>query len=189
MNSRSINSSSAEPAAIALLDAVERIFTTESPSTVSMRSIAAEAGCSLGLAYNYFDSKMVLIGAALSRMADRITAEAVSVADPAEGLPVLLDAMRANAAFPRLMTWMVLEGHDVSSAMSGHPLMQSIAKMAADNGAEDPASVALTLGLLAIGTFTFGAMLNEAVGREPDDGRLLDAAAGMYAGWFPRADR
>jgi AcrR family transcriptional regulator len=188
MNSRSITSSQAEPAAVALLDAVERIFAIESPSVVSMRTIAAEAGCSVGLAYNYFDSKMVLIGDALDRMADRITSEAISVADPGEALPALLDAMRANPAFPRLLTWMVLEGHDVSSAMSGHPLIKSVATMAADNGAEDPASVAMTMGLLAIGVFTFGAMLNETGGRQPDDGRLLEAVSGMYAGWFPRAD-
>ena len=32
-----------------------------------MRAIAGEAGCSLGLAYNYFTSKDELIGAALDR--------------------------------------------------------------------------------------------------------------------------
>jgi AcrR family transcriptional regulator len=184
----SADNATPEPFAVLLLDAVERIFANESPSTISMRTIAAEAECSLGLAYNYFDNKMALIGAALDRMAERITSHAVSVDDPGEALLALLDAMRANAAFPRLMTWMVLEGHDVSSTMSGHPLMQNVAKLAADRGAEDPASVAMTMGLLAIGTFTFGAMLNRTVGREPDDPRLLQAAADMYADWFPRAE-
>ena len=51
MNDRSNRTSVTEPAAIMLLDAVERIFTNESPSSVSMRSIATEADCSLGLAY------------------------------------------------------------------------------------------------------------------------------------------
>jgi AcrR family transcriptional regulator len=183
---RAAGTSEPEPFDVRLLDAVERIFTTESPSTISMRTIAAEAECSLGVAYNHFDNKLSLIGAALDRMAERITAQAISAGDPAEALPALLDAMSANAAFPRLMTWMVLEGHDVSSAMSGHPLMQRMAKLAADRGAEDPTTVAMTMGLLAIGTFTFGAMLNGAVGREPDDVRLRQAAVDMYADWFPR---
>jgi len=177
-----------EPVPVRLLDAVERISEAESPSTISMRTIAAEAECSLGVAYNYFDNKMDLIGAALDRMAERITSRAVSVDDPGEALLALVDAMRVNAAFPRLMTWMVLEGHDVSSAMSRHPLMQSVAKVAADRGAEDSATVAATMGLLAIGAFTYGAMLNRTVGREPDDPRLLEAAADMYADWFPRVD-
>ena len=177
-----------EPFAVHLLDAVERIFTNESPSTVSMRTIAAEAECSLGVAYNHFDNKMALIGAVLDRMADRITSQTIAVDDPGQALLALLDAMRKNAAFPRLLTWMVLEGHDVSGTMSGHPLIQNIAKLAADRGAEDPASIAMTMGVLAIGTFTYGAMLNRTVGREPDDPRLPEAAAGMYAYWFPRAE-
>ena len=64
MNDRSNLRSATEPAAVALLDAVERIFTEESPSAVSMLAIAAEAGCSLGLAYNFFASKDELMGAA-----------------------------------------------------------------------------------------------------------------------------
>ena len=39
MNDRSMT----EPTAIMLLDAVERILTSESPSSVSMRAIATEA--------------------------------------------------------------------------------------------------------------------------------------------------
>jgi AcrR family transcriptional regulator len=184
----SVESATPEPFAVLLLDAVERIFTTEAPSTISMRTIAGEAECSVGVAYNHFDNKTALIGAALDRMAERITAHAVGVDDPGEALLALLDAMRANAAFPRLMTWMVLEGHDVTSAMSGHPLMRNVAAVAADRGAEDPATVATTMGLLAIGLFTYSAMLNGTVGREPDDPRLLEGAADMYATWFPRAE-
>jgi AcrR family transcriptional regulator len=186
MNDRSNGDSATEPAVVALLDAVERIFATESPSTVTMRAIAARADCSLGLAYNYFESKDELIGAALDRMAKRITADAIHTDDPREALLALLASMRANAAFPRMLTWLVLEGRDVSSMMSGHPLMQSVAAVAAERGADDPASVAMTMGLLAIGTFTYNSMFNGAVGREPDDVRLLETAAGMFADWFPQ---
>jgi AcrR family transcriptional regulator len=186
MNDRSNGDSATEPAVVALLDAVEQIFATESPSTVTMRAIAAGADCSLGLAYNYFASKDELIGAALDRMARRITADAIHTDDPRDALLALLASMRANAAFPRMLTWLVLEGRDVSSVMSGHPLMQSVAAVAARRGAEDPTSVAMTMGLLAIGTFTYDSMLNGSVGREPDDVRLLETAADMFAEWFPQ---
>jgi AcrR family transcriptional regulator len=179
-------SSEAEPAAIALLDAVERIFTTEAPSTVSMRTITKEAGCSLGLAYNYFASKDELVGAALDRMAKRITADITSSDDPREALFVLLDSMQTHAAFPRLVTWLLLEGRDVSSVMSGHPLMQSVAAIAAERGVKDPTTLAMTMGLLAIGTFTYGPLLNRGVGRESDDSRLLEYAAVMFAACFPQ---
>ena len=75
-----------------------------------MRTIATEADCSLGLADNYFDSKAGLIGAALDRMAKRITSDVTSFDDPRDALLALLDSMRANAAFPWLLTWLVLEG-------------------------------------------------------------------------------
>lgn len=75
MNDRSMT----EPTAIMLLDAVERILTSESPSSVSMRAIATEADASLGLADDYFTSKDELIGAAFDRMASPlIAAETVS---------------------------------------------------------------------------------------------------------------
>jgi len=75
MNDRSMT----EPTAIMLLDAVERILTGESPSSVSMRAIATEADASLGLADDYFTSKDELIGAAFDRMASPlIAAETVS---------------------------------------------------------------------------------------------------------------
>lgn len=186
MNDRSNQERATEPAVVSLLDAVERIFTEDSPSTVSMRAIATEAGCSLGLAYNYFASKDELVGTALDRMAKRITDDAVSSGDPREALLLLLDSMRSNRAFARLLTWLVLEGRDVSSVMSGHPLMRRVAALAAERGHADPTSVAMTMGLLAIGTFTYGEMLNGSTGRQPDDGRLLEMVADMYASWFGR---
>jgi hypothetical protein len=117
-------------------------------------------------------------------MAKRITTDAISTDDPHEALLALLDSMQANAAFPRLVTWLLLEGHDVSSVMGGHPLMQSVITIAAVRGVKDPATLAMTMGLLAIGTFTYGPLLNGAVGREPDDGRLLESAAVMFAACF-----
>jgi AcrR family transcriptional regulator len=177
--------SQTEPAVVALLDAVERLYANEAPSTVSMRTIAAEADCSLGLAYNYFASKDELIGIALDRMATRIAADILSSEDPREALLLLLDSMRANTAFPRLVTWLVLEGEDVSSVMTSHPLIQGIAAVAAERGAEDPVTLAMTMGMLAIGMFTYGPLLNLAVGREPDDSRLLESAADMFASCFP----
>ena len=169
----------------ALLDAVERICAQQPPSTISMRAIAAEANSSLGLAYNYFESKDHLIGAALDRMAQHMSASATSTDDPHDALTTLLDTMNANPAFPRLVSWLVLEGRNVSDVMSGHPLMQQVAALARDRGAADPASSAMTMGLLAIGTYTYTELFNRAVGRELDDPRLLESVADMYANWFP----
>jgi AcrR family transcriptional regulator len=187
MNDRSNDSSVMEPAAIMLLDAVERIFADRSPSSVSMRAIAAEADCSLGLAYNYFTSKDELIGAALDRMANRIAAEALSPDDPRDVLLALMASMRSNVAFPRLVTWLVLEGHDLSRLMSNFPLERRVAAIAVERGADDPESIAMTMGLLAIGVFTYGGVLNRAVGRDPNDERLLEFVGDVFGGLFPQS--
>jgi hypothetical protein len=70
--------------------------------------------------------------------------------------------------------------------MNGHPLMQSIAAIAAERGVKDPATLAMTMGLLAIGTFTCGPLPYGVIGREPDDSRLLESTAVMFAACFPQ---
>lgn len=173
------------PAVVGLLDAVERIFTTEAPSTLSMRTIATEAKCSLGLAYNYFASKEELVGAALDRMAGRITEVATASADdPRDALLVLLDSLRANPAFPRLVTWLLLEGQDLSSVMSGFPLEESVAVMAAERGVKDAENVGMTMALLGMGVFTYGGLLNSAVGRDPGDERFADFVGDLFGSLF-----
>jgi AcrR family transcriptional regulator len=175
------------PAVVGLLDAVERIFTIEAPSTLSMRTIAKEAECSLGLAYNYFGSKEELVGAALDRMASNITAAATAPTDdPREALLALVGSLRANPAFPRLMTWMLLEGHDLSSIMSDFPLEQAVAKMATERGVKDPENVGMTMALLGIGIFTYGGLLNGAVDRDPGDERLAEFVGDLFDSLFPQ---
>lgn len=150
-----------------------------------MRSIAEEAGVSLGAAYNHFDSKEELIGATLNRLAPRLTAIGVSSPEPADALAALLGAMRQHAAFPRLVTWLLLEGKNVSEVMSGHPLMRDVAVEAGRRNASDPTTTAMLMGLLAIGTFTYEGLLNGAVGRDLDDPRLLATVLDLYGDFFP----
>jgi AcrR family transcriptional regulator len=185
MNDRSTAGDADNPGVDALLDAIERICATRSPSALSMRGIADEANCSLGLAYNHFESKEQLVTAALDRMAERLTASTAVARNPGESLLTLLEAMQDNPAFPRLLTWLILEGHNVSEAMSGHPLMREVAADARELGATDPATTAMTMGVLAIGTCTYGSMLNRAVGRDSDDMRLTATVAEIYDSFFP----
>ena len=58
-----------------LLDSVERLAATGPLSEITMRAIATEANCSVGLAYRYFSTKEELVGAALDRAAIYITTE------------------------------------------------------------------------------------------------------------------
>jgi len=126
-------SSTASTAVSRLLDAVEVLCAEMSPSDVTMRKIAAEAGLSVGLAYRYFESRDELFGAAMDRMAERIAAAAVGD-DPITVVSALWKAVGDNPAFPRLVTSLILSGQNVSEVMSKHPLMREIAKSAAELG-------------------------------------------------------
>ena len=185
MNERSKTSDSS-PIRDRLLDAVERIFREQSPSKATMRTIAAEAGCSLGVSYRYFDSKDELLGAALDRMAARITSASTATEDPAEGLLDLWQTLDTNPAFPRLVSWMISEGMDVTAAMSGHPLIRGIADQAQARGSSDPLTAAGVMALLVLAGAGYGQAVNRAMGRDPDNPALYDAAARMFGDWFER---
>jgi AcrR family transcriptional regulator len=174
--------SAAGTAVARLLDAVELLCAEMSPSDVTMRKIAAEAGLSLGLAYRYFASRDELFGAAMDRMAERIAAAAVGD-DPNMAISAFWTAVDDNPAFPRLVTSMILSGRNVSELMSKHPLMRDIARSAAELGMDDPKTIAGVVGLVTIAGAMYGSFLNRSIGREPDDPRIYDAAATMMALW------
>lgn len=188
MNDRSQRSSS-EPTRGRLLDAVERIFAEQAPSAATMRTIAAEAGCSVGVSYRYFDSKNELFGAALDRMATRIMSEPSEGEYPADVLRDVWGKLAMAPAFPRLISWMVFEGEDVSSAMSGHPLIREVAETARVRGHEDPLTAGGVMALLILAGAAYGPTINHALGRDPDDPALYNATSDMFGAWMDPEDK
>jgi AcrR family transcriptional regulator len=172
-----------------LLDAVERIYAEQSPSAATMRAIATEAGCSLGIAYRYFNSKDELLGAALDRMSERIAAASTGSDDPAEALTRLWQALGTHPAFPRLVNELVAEGKDVPSVMSGHPLIRDVTNSARARGNADPPTIAGIMALLAVAGSFYGPMINRALDRDPDDQTLYDSTAHMFKAWTEHQNR
>ena len=162
-----------------LLDTVERMCASMPPSEITMRRIAAEADVSVGLAYHYFGSKDALFGSVLDRLAADIARNIAPDLGPGEVLREVWIRLRAAPAFARLIVWLILEGKDVSSVMSGHPLMAQIAAQAGERGEEDPPAAAATLILLALAGGFFGPPANRAIGRDNDDPALLEVLAGL----------
>ena len=149
-----------------------------------MRTIAAEADCSVGVSYRYFDSKNELFGAALDRMATRIMSEPYEGEYPTDVLRDVWRKLATAPAFPRLISWMVFEEEDVSSAMSGHPLIREVAETARTRGSKDPLTVGGVLALLVLAGAAYGPTINHALGRDPDDPALYNAASNMFGAWI-----
>ena len=176
-----------------LLDAVERLSTTGPMSAITMRAIADEADCSLGLAYRYFNTKEDLLGAVLDRAASYITAGLDTTDSPGQLTRQVWKRMAERPVFARLFTWTLLEGRDVTEIMSGHPLLQILGQQAAAQGDPNPQSAAAAIGVITIGGGLFAPALNRATGNRPDDQaiyeRLMRAAGTIPTASTPLPDQ
>jgi AcrR family transcriptional regulator len=92
-----------------ILDAAERLFARHGYAGTSVRMLAAEAGVSQGLLYNYFDGKQALLRAIFERSMEEVRAdldEADAGASPGESLARLVrgafETLRANPDFWRI---------------------------------------------------------------------------------------
>ena len=167
-----------------LLDATERVWASTPPSEVTMRRIAEEAGCSVGLAYHYFESKEDLFGTTLQHIAEQLSERARQGGSGGAMLASLWAAMEKRPAFTRLMTWLVLEGVDVTPHMSRRPVIADVAADAAARGAEDAALVGGMLAFMGISMQGYEVLVNRSMGREGRDPRLRAAIAEMFGAWF-----
>ena len=176
-----------------LLDAVERLSVTGPMSAITMRAIADEADCSLGLAYRYFNTKEDLLGAVLDRAASYITTGLTTTDSPDHLTRQVWERMAERPVFARLFTWTLLEGRDVTEIMSGHPLLQILGQQAAAQGDANPQSAAAAIGVITIGGGLFAPAFNRATGNRPDDQaiyeRLMRAAGTIPTTSSPLPDR
>jgi AcrR family transcriptional regulator len=164
-----------------LLDAVERLCVTGPMSRLTMRAIAEEAGCSLGLAYRYFETKEQLLGAVLDRAAEYITSDLEPDEPPEHLAQKVWRRMAERPVFARLLVWFVLEELDVTRAMSGHPFLQTAYRQAELAGDANPPAAAAALGITMLGGGLFIPVMTNALGGRLDEEavyeRLLAAAA------------
>jgi AcrR family transcriptional regulator len=175
-----------------LLDSVERLSAGGPMSAITMRAIAEEADCSLGLAYRYFTTKEELLGAVLDRAASYITTGLDATDSPGDLTRQAWKRMAERPVFTRLLTWMVLEGRDITEVMSGHPFLQTLGQQAASLGDADPRSAAAAIGIITIGGGLFAPAINSATGNQPDDEavyeRLMRAAETIPTASSPDLD-
>jgi AcrR family transcriptional regulator len=174
-----------------LLDSVERLSASGPMSAITMRSIAGEASCSVGLAYRYFRTKEELLGAVLDRAAEYITTGLDVTDSPDQLIRQAWDRMAERPVFARLFAWTVLEGGDVTQIMAGHPFLQILEQQAASLHDTDPKSAAAAIAIVTIGGGLFAPAINSAAGNQPDDEtiyeRLIAAAQAIPAASSPQS--
>jgi len=149
-----------------------------------MQDIAESAGLSTGVAYRYFDSKNALLGAALDRMAERLSAAATSGGDTNQAIASLWQSLNDNPAFARIVTWAILDGQNISSIMTKHPVARDVTTVAAQDGAANPPMVSAMTLLVGIAGAVYGPTINRALQRDANDREVYDTAATMLANWI-----
>lgn len=96
--------------AAALLQAAGELFSTHSPSDVSLRQVAELAGVNYGLIHRHFGTKEALL-VELFRAYTRYGGDLITEAGSAED--ALRDIFEADAGnFPALLAWVALDGSD-----------------------------------------------------------------------------
>lgn len=87
----------------AILDAAAALFARSGPAAVSLREVAATAGCTHPLIARYFGGKDDLVGAVAERLAGQVEGVVHRSASSAEPLVDLLAAARAHRAATQLL--------------------------------------------------------------------------------------
>jgi AcrR family transcriptional regulator len=160
-----------------LLDGASRLLVAEGPGALTMRRVAAAAGCSTTVLYTMFGAKEGLADALYREGFERLgrRLEAVTGGDPLTRLRALGDAYRANAlaerAYYGLMFQQAIPGFEpspASLAVAGASLevLAQAVRAAMDAGAlrpGDPRAVAEVLWAAV-----HGAVSLELAGHFPD---------------------
>lgn len=113
-----------EVAADRILDAAERLFTEQDPTSVGMNEIARAAGCSRATLYRYFDSRESLRTAYVHRETHRLGRDILGrierIEDPRErliaGITATLRMVREN---PALAAWFGSTRLPIGGEMAG----------------------------------------------------------------------
>ena len=153
----------------AVLDAAERLFTASEPGSVSLRSVAVEAGVTYSLVNRHIGSREALYDALVARYEDRWRSRFAEATDLGELVRVLLGETAGVGTYLRLLGWTVLSDTDgaLGRSHAAHSVLHHLVPLAGD----DPAArerVVLALSLV-FGWRFFSGYLTDAV--------ELDAAA------------
>jgi len=116
------------PAAVseALFAATELLCIERPPGSVTVRQIADAAGVNHGLVHHYFESKDALLAATMLRVEEEFLEVVAAAEDPADAIRVFFDELNARPTYPRLLSWMLLEGIDPAPRIGGFPLIEHL---------------------------------------------------------------
>jgi AcrR family transcriptional regulator len=171
----------------AVVAAAYALFQEQSPSTVSLRAIAARAGVNYGLIHRYFGTKEAVLGAVFEHQS-AIGREIVrSTSNARDALRALYDH-HPEAGYARMVAWAILDDADLSRFVSPSPALGAVLDLLEDRSQHDTvndvddvdAKVAVALSvMLILGWEFFEPYLVRLVGLDIDTEFLHDKIGGL----------
>jgi AcrR family transcriptional regulator len=113
----------------ALFAATERLCNEQPPGTVTVRDIADAANVNHGLVHHYFESKQALLGATMIRVEQEFLHQVERADNPAEAIGRFFDALNDRPTYPRLLSWMLLQGADPTQQINDFPLVDHLVEV------------------------------------------------------------
>jgi AcrR family transcriptional regulator len=101
-----------EAVVAALIEATEALCGVRPPGSITVRQIAQTAGVNHGLVHHYFDSKTALVAATMAAVEVHVLELVAEVDDPLDSVGTFFDVVCDRPTYPRLLSWMLLEGVD-----------------------------------------------------------------------------
>ena len=105
---------------------IERLCNEKPPEAVTVRQIAEEAGVHHGLVHHYFASKHALLAATMLRVEQAVLEAVEPVPDHAEAIGAFFDQVAMRPTYPRLLSWIVLEGFDPAGLIESFPVVDHL---------------------------------------------------------------
>jgi AcrR family transcriptional regulator len=171
----------------ALVAASERLCSEQPPGSVTVRSIADAAGVNHGLVHHYFGSKLDLLGATMLSIERVVLEELEGLVDPVAAADGFLQVVRDRPSYPRLLSWMLLEGVDPTDHIGDFPLVARLVQLVEfDEGVDTGEARVRVATLLAFvaGLATTADFMADAADLSDRERELMSDRAVRVARWI-----
>jgi TetR/AcrR family transcriptional regulator, repressor for neighboring sulfatase len=139
----------------ALVASARRLFTLRSPSSVTIKEIAADAGVNHGLVHRHIGSKLDLARLVIDDAAAEVRETLPSSDDPSDYVFAIIKGALSQPVFSRVLGWAVLEGISPSELASSSGLIRDAGSALAMCGVADAQQAVAELAVSTLGWTMF----------------------------------
>ena len=124
-------------AAAAILVAAAQLFSARSPSKVTLREIAEQAGVNYGLIHHYYGTKDAILAELIRHASEAGAASMQGTTSLVEALAALVD-VNSSGTHIRMLASVILGDSAAARSFAASPAIRHLTALAAEAGGERP---------------------------------------------------